>query len=256
MERQYTKANLRSFDSENNKATFVASSAAQDRHGTVVNQKNWHLDSYRANPIVGYQHELYGAPCEKSDPDDVIGRGHVYFEENRDMEDQNLMIDIEFDDDPDNDRARKVARKVERGFLNAVSVGFIPVGEGRYGRVNEKGEVEEKDTFFFDGQELLEVSVVNIPSNPEAVQQQLRSRTYDAITYMARHFNRSFSDIEKMTVGQVIELFERGEVTSNEEEEVANPTDEQEQNKELEEEKFSKNSLAYNQKLLSLQKRK
>ena len=47
-----------------------------------------------------------------------IGKGAV------EVVDNALMIDIEFD--MDDERAAKIARKAEKGYLNAVSVGFNP----------------------------------------------------------------------------------------------------------------------------------
>ena len=55
---------------------FIASTSAEDRHGTVLNQSNWDLKNYNLNPIIGYQHNVYGGDmCNAPDPDDVIGKG-------------------------------------------------------------------------------------------------------------------------------------------------------------------------------------
>ena len=48
--------------------TFIASTSDPDRHRTVLNQGNWKLDNYRNNPIIGYQHNLYGDMCNAPDP--------------------------------------------------------------------------------------------------------------------------------------------------------------------------------------------
>ena len=54
------------------------------------------------------------------------------------------------------------------GSLRAVSVGFVPLADtnGGYGESRE-------GNFHYFGQELLEVSVVNIPSNPDALKRSL-----------------------------------------------------------------------------------
>lgn len=213
MEKRSITGALRNFNSESGIATFVASTETKDRHGSVVNQDGWDLEKFNKNPVIGYQHELYGAPCEKSDPDDIIGKGKAWLEgEGRaEGDEKRLMVDIEFDDDPENTRAQKVKRKVEKGFLNTVSVGFIPVGEPSRGRVNEEGDVIDEDTLFFKGQELLEISVVNIPSNPDAVQNQIRSRAYDAISFIAKQAggDLTYSEIERMTVRDCIDVIEK-----------------------------------------------
>ncbi len=53
---------------------FIISDSTKDRHSTVVNQKGWQLDNYNKNPIVGYQHNIYGDNmCADPNPDMVIG---------------------------------------------------------------------------------------------------------------------------------------------------------------------------------------
>lgn len=183
---------------------FTASTADPDRHRTVLNQNNWEIENYKLNPIIGYQHNVYGDSfCYAPNPDDVIGRGRPF------MEDGNLMIGITFDDE--NDLARKIESKVERGFLNTVSVGFLETGEGRDGNY-EVGE--DPELYYFEGQELLEVSIVNIPSNPKAKKKSLRDNTYDALKFIYRELggNYKFSEIESMKVRDVLDLLEGKEL--------------------------------------------
>jgi len=59
-----------------------------------------------------------------------------------------------------------------------VSVGFIPTGKGHYGAGNE-GVNKPDETYYYGGQELLEVSIVNIPANPNAV--RVRSEDPDVV---------------------------------------------------------------------------
>ena len=62
---------------ETRTVTFIASTSSVDRHGTVVNQKNWNIEKFNANPIVGYQHNVYGG--EEPNPDDQLGTAKAYF---------------------------------------------------------------------------------------------------------------------------------------------------------------------------------
>lgn len=153
---------------ETRTVTFVASTSSVDRHGTVVNQKNWNIEKFNANPIVGYQHHVYGG--EDPNPDDQLGTAKAYFEtvKRGEKTDQQLMVDITFEPKDINEKADKIFRKIQHGSLKAVSVGFIPLA-------NEKGSMgESRDgAFHYFGQELLEISVVNIPSNPEALKRSL-----------------------------------------------------------------------------------
>ena len=54
--------------------------------------------------------------------------------------------------------AEKIFKKVKAGTLKAVSVGFIP-----------KKSHREGDVIVYDEMELIEFSIVNLPSNPNAV---------------------------------------------------------------------------------------
>lgn len=210
----------RGIDEENRTADFVISSNAKDRHGTVVNMANWKLGNYQKNGIVGYQHDVYGGDmCNKADPDDVIGRGEVFFEdgERANGEDSKLIGRVHFEDAETNPKADKIWRKVKAGTLRATSVGFIPIANGeseigQYGYLNDKGERVDADTFYFHGQELLEFSIVNIPSNPEATAKALRGRTHNALLFIKEQLGQdySFADIDELQVKDIREYLEKG----------------------------------------------
>ena len=180
--------------------TFVASTSDPDRHRTVLNQKNWKLENFNANPIIGYQHNVYGDGfCDVADPDDVIGKGLAYVEE------EELLLDVVFDEE--NEKALKIESKVDRGFLSAVSVGFLEIG---YGHMGNKDDGEDKELYYFHGQELIEVSIVNLPSNPKAKKKALRSQTFDALKYIYRELggNYRLADIENLTVREILDLMD------------------------------------------------
>lgn len=180
--------------------TFIASTDSPDRHRTVLNQSNWKLDNFRTNPIIGYQHNVYGDMCNAPDPDDVVGKA-----KNAYVEDGKLMIDIVFDQE--NQTAKKIESKIERGFLNTVSVGFIELGDGHRGNEDDG---EDKELYYFHGQELLEVSVVNIPSQPEAAQRSFRAQTFDALRFVYQRLGGKYrlADIEDMKVKDIILMLE------------------------------------------------
>lgn len=56
-----------------------------------------------------------------------------------------------------------------------MSVGFLPQGKGKWGKGEESLD-GDKPTYYYAGQELLEVSVVNIPANPNAIKKALEMR--------------------------------------------------------------------------------
>lgn len=142
-------------DEDENKfsMSFVASTDRPDRYGDIINQQGWDLDAYRSNPVVLLNHDHGSLP---------IGKGTVRIGE------QGLIIDVDFDmEDP---RAAEIAGKAKRGFLNAVSVGFSPLKSTPRSDLPVTHYAHSKSGGnYFDRAELLEVSVVTIPANADAV---------------------------------------------------------------------------------------
>lgn len=156
---------IRKVDEEKRTVEFVASDNSVDSYGTVLPVDKWDLNRYQRNGIVGYMHDVYGASWTKSaDPDDIIGKGSAF------VEDDKLVVRITFEPRELNERADKIFRKIQFGSLHAVSVGFMPTAKGHKG---DESRGENPDVYYYDGQELLEVSVVNIPSNANALKRSL-----------------------------------------------------------------------------------
>ena len=154
---------------EGRKLTFVASDGTRDSAGTVLNVDRWYLQRFNKNSIIGYQHNVYGGDLTPENPDYVIGKGHAY------IDDKKLMVDVEFEPAEINPLAEKIYQKLLFGSLKAVSVGFVPVGKGAWGE-GEEALSGSNPTYYYAGQELLEVSVVNIPANPNALRKGLEEQ--------------------------------------------------------------------------------
>ena len=156
---------IRKVDDEARTVEFVASDNSVDSYGTVLPVDKWDLTRYQNNGIVGYMHDVYGDSWTKSaDPDDVIGKGVAF------IEDEKLIVRIAFEPKELNEKADKIFRKLQFGSLHAVSVGFRATAKGHKGD-EERGE--DPNVYYYGGQELLEVSVVNIPSNANALKRAL-----------------------------------------------------------------------------------
>lgn len=154
---------------EGRKLTFVASDGTRDSAGTVLNVDGWDLKRFNKNGIIGYQHKVYGGWDDTQNPDNVIGKGFAYVDGKR------LMVDVEFEPAEINPLAEKIYQKLLFGSLKAVSVGFVPVGHGAWGE-GEEALDGSNPTYYYAGQELLEVSVVNIPANPNALKKSLEAQ--------------------------------------------------------------------------------
>jgi HK97 family phage prohead protease len=143
---------LRERASDGPVVSFIASTANPDRYGDVINQRGWDLGKYRKNPVILLNHNANSLP---------IGRGEV------DVVDGQLIVDVEFDmDDP---QAKEIARKTKAGFLNAVSVGFNPLDATPRNMLEKSHPAHGQSGQYFDRAELLEISIVTIPANGEAV---------------------------------------------------------------------------------------
>lgn len=129
--------------------TFEISNDGLDRHGTILNPGGARTDNFESNPVVLFNH---GRGPQGSMP---IGRAPSVF-----TRDDSLFAEVRFDGD--DDFASEVERKVRNGFLNAASVGFEPIEQDT--RVVDGDEVPA-----FEEWELVEFSIVPVPSNPDAL---------------------------------------------------------------------------------------
>ena len=156
IERQFAEVRA---STEDRQVKFIFSTDTKDRHGTRIDPEGWRLDNFNKNGIASFQHRAYGDP----DPDMIIGKAQAWKSDGR------LVGTIDFETKEVNELADKLYKKVQAGTLNAVSVGFVE-HNGHWGQDEERGaEGEEKDTYYFDDIELMEISLVTVPSNPEAL---------------------------------------------------------------------------------------
>jgi hypothetical protein len=213
--KRYTDGYVRAFDrvlvEETRTIDFIISSAARDRHRSIVNMDGWSIDNFNRNPIVGYQHNVYGDNlCVPDDPDNVIGEGRAWTE--GEGANKLLIGSVRFEPADINPRAEKIFRKVLNGSLRATSVGFLETGKGEYKNIlDSEGNIVDR-TYYFKGQELLEFSIVNIPSNPEAVGRSLSVQADFALAYIHRFLpdTLSLADIRKLTVGEILDAVKDG----------------------------------------------
>lgn len=146
---------------------FVASTAAVDSYQDIVEQ-TWKLDRFRKNPVFLLQHNSWSVPIGRVETIGVEKVGGL----------DALVASVRFDmDDPE---AAAIAGKYARGFMHAVSVGF------RAGKVTARSMVPQDDArygkagYILGDNELLELSAVTIPANPEAVAQRAAQRGWTA----------------------------------------------------------------------------
>lgn len=131
--------------------SFIASTGAVDRQGEVVDPKGWQVERFKQNPVILWAHNYAELPVGKAT--------------SIRMDDKGLYVDGVFASEEQNPKAQQVRALYEGGFLSAVSVGFIPL---------------ERDGNIITKSELLEISVVPVPANPEALSLMKTSMQLDA----------------------------------------------------------------------------
>lgn len=166
---------------------FIISSEKRDRHGTVLFYDRWELDNYHANPIVGYNHPFFSDdPKVTYDPDKLIGIGKVWKEPVNRL----LIGSVTFEPGSINPLAEKLFQKIKNGTITSTSVGFIETKEGAFGK-GEEGPNGKNPTYYYGGQELLEFSIVDMPSNTDAHLHSVAARSANKLGY--NHFTNGFS---------------------------------------------------------------
>ena len=155
---------LRVEDGENGlpKVKFVISTSARDRHADTVSVKGWQLDNYRKNPVVLYGHHSAGLPIGQA-LDVNVSKGK-------------LESTVQFDTDiVEHPLPRAVVALLKRGTLRAASVGFIPQEWKQPDPDTLEEHQKNRFPLDFTKQELVEWSVVPVPSNPEALMSAKKS---------------------------------------------------------------------------------
>jgi len=131
---------------------FTASTADMDRDGEVIDVSGWDLKNFKKNPVIMFAHDYRTLPIGKATK---IG-----------VKDGKLMDVVEFPPEGTYEFADIVQRLVDTGYLKTQSVGFIP-------KKWEDGDFEDeksnKPRRTYTKQELLEISIVPVPSNPNAL---------------------------------------------------------------------------------------
>lgn len=144
----------------NREAEFVISTETEDTYGTVFKISGWDLKRYEQNPVVFYAHKSHS-----DNPDMLIGTSTVRIEDNQ------LIAIVRFESAEINPVAEKIWQKIQAGTLRMASIGANP----KKGHWGDEKLGENRDTIYFDEQELLEWSIVPIGSNPEALKREAQT---------------------------------------------------------------------------------
>jgi HK97 family phage prohead protease len=150
----YADFQVKEFDEEAKVLTFRGTTEDSDRSGDIVVADGGDFKNYSKNPLFLWAHDHSGAtlPIGKAlSVDKISGVG----------------ADFKIQFDAKDPFAMEVYRKYKEGYLHAVSVGFIAHKAER--RLDDSGEPMWPPAYKYLEWELLELSGVPIPANPNAL---------------------------------------------------------------------------------------
>jgi hypothetical protein len=147
---------------------FVASTETPDRSNDIIEVGGWKLDNWNKNPVFPIFHDYFRLP---------VGKG---MSATKDARMKALVIRVYFptiselcsDPSHPSDEALfvdTVYNMYKQGMLNAVSVGFKPVKYKTRDDDSVLDKPEWQRGYRFIETELLEVSAVLVPCNPDAL---------------------------------------------------------------------------------------
>lgn len=136
---------------ETRTVTFVFSDESVDCYGDTISARGWDWSAFENNPVALFGHD-------PSKPEYVVGKA-----KNLRVQGTRLIGDIEFMEGSVNPTADTVYQMVKGGFLNAVSVGFMPLEWVATKDKSRPGGID------FKRQSLMEISIVPLPANQNAL---------------------------------------------------------------------------------------
>jgi len=142
-------------DEETRSQLFVASDESIDAYGDVIVAAGWQLEAFKENPIALWAHDQRSPPIGTVDD--------VYIE----RKSKRLMARIKFDP-PGDPRIDRLWDQVKRRVIRAVSVGFTVDSHEDIEPILDKSGDWTGGLRFLRAR-LLELSLVNVPANPNAL---------------------------------------------------------------------------------------
>lgn len=147
--KQFTKATIKESPNDKGEIVFTASTASVDRESDIINPDGWMLENFKDGGPLLWGHDQSKLPIGrvlwvKVDSGKLVGKAKFNGQ-------TQLSTDVE--------------KLVRSGDLKGLSVGFRPMDM----KMNNEGGRT------FTKQELLEISVVNVPANPDAIIHTIKS---------------------------------------------------------------------------------
>jgi len=184
---------IKILDKAAGRISAVVSTENVDRDGDIIRQANWDLDNFKAHPILLSSHNYRGLSNQIGEWTDIrvegkelIGDAQYYLKQGNAEADWGFVL----------------ASKGRAAF----SVGFVP-DMSKAKTIETAGNM----AYEFQGQELLEVSQVTVPSNAQALQSLKGIELHPEIDTLVNEMLSDFGDEIKEVTDEVVE--ETEEVT-------------------------------------------
>lgn len=153
---QLVTFNTNSFNDDDRTFMAIASTPIVDRMGDTIEQNGWMLDNFIKNPVVPWAHDYSQLPVARVVEIGVNAQGYLQFKYQAPPEGKNPFADT-------------VWEMYRHQFMFAFSVGFKSI----------EREGDWDTGYNFKKAELLEISAVVVPANPQAVALAYKSGIID-----------------------------------------------------------------------------
>ena len=178
---------IKILDKAAGRISAVVSTENVDRDGDIIRQANWDLDNFKAHPILLSSHNYRGLSNQIGEWTDIrvegkelIGDAQYYLKQGNAEADWGFVL----------------ASKGRAAF----SVGFVP-DMSKAKTIETAGNM----AYEFQGQELLEVSQVTVPSNAQALQSLKGVGLHPEIDTLVNEMLSDFGDEIKEVADEVVE---------------------------------------------------
>ena len=148
-------------DEDERTVTAVISTQSIDRDGEVLSSKGAQIENFQQNPVIPWSHQTFDPPIGKA----------LWVKKGA----KRITAKVRF---AMTERAEEVWQLFRGKFLNAFSVGFMPLAGHRPTPDDIKKNPDLADArFIYDKWELLEFSPVTVPANAEALAIAVKSKS-------------------------------------------------------------------------------
>lgn len=157
----------------------LGSTETRHRSGRLIRQAGWRLDNFRKNPVALFEHI------------EPVGRASV------DKTARGLEFDIALAEEGTSATVDYVRSLVRQNILTTASVGWLPV----------EGQTKQtKDGTDFLESELIEISLVILPDNPDAVKLAASFGLTCKASAEQSEFERNFWDVQTRNANRLREI--------------------------------------------------